>query len=237
MREIFARSSVEDTRALGETSHTMRAAVVNHSVVPHIQGFRDVHPPPASGGSASTSAPAAGPTRFYTTEPASQPKRYFQQMSGAGSTAQTPHVSEQVGHPRHLTDVAGVTYGKNAPGGLGTGPHPSTIQFRETAAAAASSGGGVAYQLGGADIPTDAKSSRVYTPTDPATSGLPPGTHVNPRYLAKANRGDPLGSAPTQVFTPSQAAQTTAQVNARWGGSLVTGRDRPPPPPGGGGKT
>lgn len=200
---LFQHLSVPDTMRLGQVSRPLHEAVQTGSVVPHLQGKRSV-----------------GGHNFWSTDPIEEDKRYFKPMSGLGVSADVPHISEQIGHPSHLTDVAAMHW-DNPHSSMGPGLLPSKLQFQQAGPASPSG----SYTLGAVDTPVKPQAGRVLTHAPPE-AGEYPGTYIETKSLNKALKGPLPASYPRTRLTSEQASTPLAEVAPRWEGQEVRKKER-----------
>jgi hypothetical protein len=142
-------------------------------------------------------------------------------MSGAGIIADVPHISEQTGHPTHLTDVAAMHWA--TPGaGLPGGEYPSKIQFQEDESKPSTPD---SYHLGLTNTPEKPQKGRVLT-LAPQAANEPPDTYIETKSKNKAEQGPLPPSYPRTRLTPEQARTPLIDVSKRWEGKRVKKRDR-----------
>ena len=199
---FYGALGVPDAASLNRVSKQWNQSVQSESVMPQLHGRRTVSDPNDPGQKQD----------LWSKEPSSDPKRYFKPMSGAGVTADVPHISEQQGHPNHLTDVGKMPF--NAHSKMPAGEYPAKLQFPV-------SGG----QLGTADAPSDPKKGRVLTPAPPQANEKP-GTFIETKSHSRAERGPLTDGYPRTHLTPEQANQPAADVKTKWEGKQVTGKER-----------
>jgi hypothetical protein len=199
---FYGALGVPDTASLNRVSKQWNASVQSESVLPQLHGRKTVSDP-------------NNPEQkqdLWSKEPSSEPKRYFKPASGAGHTADVPHISEQQGFQSHLTDVGKMPF--NAHSKMPAGEYPAKLQFPVN--------GG---KLGTADAPSDPKKGRVLTPAPPQANEKP-GTFIETKSQARATRGPLTDGYPRTQLTPEQANQPAADVKKKWEGKDVTGTER-----------
>jgi hypothetical protein len=199
---FYGALGVPDTASLNRVSKQWNASVQSESVLPQLHGRRTVSDP-------------NNPEQkqdLWSKEPASEPKRYFKPASGAGQTADVPHISEQQGFGSHLTDVGSMRF--NAHSKMAAGEYPAKLQFPVN--------GGT---LGTVDAPSDPRKGRVLTPAPPQANEKP-GTYIETKSHSRAERGPLTDGYPRTQLTPEQANQPAADVEAKWEGKQVTGKER-----------
>lgn len=135
-KTIMGHLEIPDLFALSNVSRTVRGAVLQDSVLPRLQGMRQIDS-----------------RKFWTTDSAAEAKRYFKPMSVFGETRDVPHVSEQSGHTPHVTDVGLLRWPQSGP--LPAGDHPSKLQYSQTKSRRNS------YELGAVNIPKKPQDGRV----------------------------------------------------------------------------
>lgn len=212
-RHLFQYLGVEDAMRLSETSRGLKAQVDAHTILPDLEGVRT---------NRSTGQ------RFWSTEPATEHKRYFKPMSALGVTSDVPHISEQTGHPSHATDVGTRHWDRSGSGRLPAGPYPTKVQFADASGAP---GRKPPYTLGAIDVPVDPGAGRVLT-WAPIEAREPPNTLIPTRDYARAldvpTKGPLPASRQRTVTSTREAMKPIGDSQRAWHGARITGRDRPP---------
>lgn len=144
-----------------------------------------------------------GTQDFWTSDPATEPKRYFKQMDVFGNVQDVPHIAEQVGHPRHVTDVATMSW--PAPTShLPAGNYPTKVQYHQNTLVPSSH---ESYQLGPSDLPKKPKDGRVLAQA-PTAAREAADVFIETKSHNKALTGPLPPSYPRTRLTAEQLTRT-----------------------------
>lgn len=193
-KNLFGMLDIRTAKVLAQVDKTWNNAVSTHTVATQVTGMRGV-----------------GDQLFWTLQPSTEPKRYFKKMDVFGNVRDVPHISEQTGHPSHVTDVVSMNW--PTPGsGLPGGHYPSKVQYQENPFGPRSRR---SYSLGTVDLPVKPQQGRVLTLAPPAAKE-PPNTYIETKSLNKASKGPLPSSYPRTRLDSTQVRRRLSESQAQF---------------------
>lgn len=193
-KELFGMLDIQTAKRLATVSQSWHSEVGQLTTVLELTGRRRI-----------------GTQDFWTSDPSTEPKRYFKQMDVFGNTRDVPHVAEQVSHPRHVTDVATLTW--PAPTSqLPGGDYPTKVQYQEDTSVPSSP---QSYQLGSSNLPQRPGLGRVLVQA-PALAKEPTDVFIETKSHNKALKGPLPPSYPRTRLTAGQLTRTLSESRAQF---------------------